>query len=390
MLLVDGQIFDPKDPNIQEHPQWDFFKQRMDELKLLYKKNTTESGNQKIVIKNVRGNERNPITNYPEPVANTYIPYKTTVQDNDGYSRTWRYTPGSPVTDSTGNLRYPEEGLIFGTSLVLTDKEMDKAFYLLYITPEIGFKKGNKVVGLVVNNNEEAHDIAKNNELEADVKFFIYSKHSPMYDDVEMLFKLCKAWNVPRIKHMERMYNSFIQDANNTTAYEFVNSAKVGLEKAVWDNVSNGVPVERFIEAVRKDPDWVDLRVNVLEAIDNGYIKLNKGTGAVYFDIGGEQTGICNVQPRKRTGISYVNDVVDVMFNSEDSMQILSSLGDEQPTSSTKFDPKMFDPKQDSIGDLKYSEKRALAKFLSITVPRSTKENELDKLIIEEYDRRGI
>lgn len=383
MLLVNDNIFDPNDESSPFHRE---YHDAVQELKLLYRKNMDDNGRQVLVLTSANKIIINK-TGYPEPLPNVFIPYTAKSKSKDGYTYLWRYTESNPVYDSSGRQRYEDNGFLFKGKLVLELSEMDKAFFLLYKSPLCSIEQKSTSHAFVLNDRAQSVKESKDKKARVALEYYIYDDNSPLVTDPDKLFDLCLAYDVEKAQHLKSMHSYFIGSLDKSSAGEFLASAQQKLEKAVINKLNYGVPISKFIDAVVHDSDWVQMKIKIMSALKNGFIKYDSVKGEVHFDIGGFQTHICNIQASKRGSDMYIDEIIDSITSSEDNLEIINSLSG---TTDAGFDPKLFDPKNEDVNNLQFHELKALAKWLDIKTQRNTKSDVLRKLITEEYKKRGF
>lgn len=382
MLFANDTLFDPNDTH---SPFFDEYKAATDIIRAIYDKNQDENGNRKLVLISPVPVKRNR-TGFLEPETVSYIPYTATATTKDsGYSVAWRYSKSAPVFDNNGRRMFVENGMFFSGKMTLNYDELDKAFFLLFKSPLCSIERKSGSVAYVLNDRAKALNIVKENEDISSLEFYIFNSNSPLANKPEKIFKLSKAWGVSKIQHIEKMYNHYVGLTDMASADEFLADCKVKLKAAVSSEIQNGQPIKKFVDAVIKDQEWIDVKLKLIDAINNKYIKYDSALGSAKYDIGGNEISICVLPANKRS--NYIDELTSRVMLDDESLEILKSLDSEVQDF---FDPKMVETNEEAVNELKFHEKKALAKWLELDVPKSTKSKQLTTMILDEYKRRGL
>jgi len=193
-----------------------------------------------------------------EPPRQEWIPFSTTVGGEHG-SETWQYTSVLPIKRNDQWI-FSERGRVYnhGRKLKLDkNKDPELIFYLSELSP---FIKSGKIV--LENKEHEARTIIDKEIGILDVKWFIYSEHSPISvratANEDALRTIASSWGVGSVDELS------------------ISEVQLALHKVVERSHSNiaqtGRGYTEFLSETKVN-DLVILRANIQKAIDKGLIE---------------------------------------------------------------------------------------------------------------------
>lgn len=244
-------------------------------------------------------NRINP-TGEREPFQSTVALYTGYVDLPDGTREKVRYSKTNPRKTRTGNLDYDEgSGDVVKHSMIVTDKEMDKAYFMMYVCPSV---KRKMIV--LENKKQEASDELKAGSRMAAVYFYLTDPDSPIYSDEKRIRDIALSLGV----------------ANADNQSVSIEEVKVTLIKhiergeAARDEMVN---VEAFKKATTM-PEYYKKRAQVFRAIDNKLLRFNNARLSYEVKYGDEYVKLIDVTARD---VKHPEDALIRLMNTNQSVK---------------------------------------------------------------------
>lgn len=243
-----------------------------------------------------------------------FVPF-TAMQNNSQGTNTVTYCESAIKHQNT--TRYEPKGEWFKGTKILGINDIELAIYYSLFCPYV---KSGLIV--IENRDAEASERAKAHKKMAQYSWHLYHESSPLYEDVERLTEIAKAFGVPNTSGMAL-----------DTLKEAINNAVTVREASHQDGI-------QLFERYFKGEDWLmKPKSDIQTAIDMGELRLDfqtsawKTKGGIFLQL--KPTELFDSEVAKVAVAKYINDnkdaygVINAIINSEKSVDVPVLSGKE-------------------------------------------------------------
>jgi len=216
-------------------------------------------------------------TGAKEPTQSIVALFEGDYYTETGVKVRMRYSKTFPKKTASGRIDYVEgSGEIVERHMVISDKEMDKAYYMLYVCPIV--KKG---LLKVENKQKEAASHLKNLSRMAVVNYFLTDEESELFHDHDRIRTIALSFGVPK-----------------------ADDKKLSIEEVklrLIENIAKGensndpiINIKAFREATNL-PVLVQRRATIQKAVDKGVLKFDTNKWRWVLKVGDVDRAILEV-----------------------------------------------------------------------------------------------
>jgi hypothetical protein len=260
-------------------------------------------------------NRINP-TGEREPFQSTVALFTGYVDLPDGTREKVRYSRTTPQRKKSGALDYTEgSGEVVTHNMVITDKEMDKAYFMMYLCPTVKRK-----MLVLENKKQEASEALKAGSKMAAVYFYLTDPDSPIFSDEQRIRTIAMSLGV----------------ANAESEKVSVEEVKMTLIKHIEKGEAakdESVNVDAFKKATTM-PEFYKKRAQVFRAIDNNVLRFNNAKMCYEVKYGDDFVKLIDVTARD---VKHPEDALIRLMDANPNVQeMFLKVVDEEPAVITK------------------------------------------------------